>query len=568
MWIRNNVYFQLLTASLLTIAAYVLGLSGGFYFDDEWNILRNQALQLDSLTIEGLWNAALSGTAGPLGRPLSMLSFALNHVFFGFDPYYFKLVNLLIHLMCGWAMYALVLSLCEYLPRLPAQRRHLFAFLVMLMWLLHPLNLTTVLYPVQRMAGLSAFFCMLGMLAYLHARRIQTSGWAVRTGLYALSFLVFWPLALASKENAALFPVYLFLLELLFLKFRSAGEKKLSIPLVLCYGIFFIFPAVVLAFYYIFYSPEWVLSGYTNRDFTLTERLFTESRVLLFYVSQIFIPVNSSLGLFHDDFSLSRSIFSPWTTFASISAVLLLVIGALAGIRKYPVIAFGILFFFAAHSLESTVFALELVHEHRNYLAMFSILFVIAYYFVVGAESLTRLRALLAVCLVVFLGATTITRAAVWGEPAIHVISEVENHPESPRANYGIGKQYAVYASSLESSAQKADAIKKATEHFRKSADLRSSYTDGLFGLLMLEALEGHMMSEEYFLALLDRLENAPFSNNNYNYLNSIVSCLERTHCEISNGKMAEIINACSDNPGFSGKNRRSILRRYRNLTE
>lgn len=568
MWIINNSYFQVFIASLLTVAAYVLGLSGGFYFDDEWNILRNEALQLDSLELEGLWNAMLSGTAGPLGRPLSMLSFALNHVFFGLDPFYFKLVNLIIHLFCGWVIYALALTLCQYLPRIPARRRYLFAFLVMLLWLLHPLNLTTVLYAVQRMAGLSALFCLLGVLTYVKARQLKAGGLGGRAALYTLSFFVFWPLALASKENALLFPAYLFLIELAFLKFRSSETEKLSLPLILSYGAFFVLPGIILTIYLLFYFPDWILSGYAKRDFSLGERLLTESRVLLFYFGQIIFPLNSSLGLFHDDFSLSRSIFSPWTTIVSISIILFSVIGAFASTKKYPVIAFGILFFLVTHALESTIFALELVHEHRNYLSTFSVLFVVAYYLVIGAKKSLSLSGISVVLLVVFFGVTTLTRAAVWGEPVLHILTEVSNHPLSPRANYGMGKHYAIYASTLEESPQKTEVIENAVEYFEKSSDLRPNYTDGLFGLLMIEAIEGYKMNEEYYRSLLYRLSNTPFSNNNYNYLYSVLSCLEKGDCRISRLKVAELINACRRNPGFSGRHRAQILERYREYTK
>ncbi|MDK8463821.1 hypothetical protein [Marinobacter sp. SS13-12] len=563
MWILNNAYFQVLIASLLTVAVYALGFSGGFYFDDEWNILRNQALQLDSLAFEGLWNAALSGTAGPLGRPISVLSFALNHVFFGLDPFYFKLVNLTIHVFCGWVIYALALALSEHLPKMPVQRRHLFAFLVMLLWLLHPLNLSTVLYPVQRMASLSALFCLLGMFAYVKARHVSRAGWGARAGLYALSFLVFWPLAMYSKENALLFPIYLFLIELVFLKFQNPAEGKTSRVIVLSYGVLFVLPGVLLSLYLVFFFPDWILNGYANRDFSLGERLLTQSRVIAFYLGQVFLPINSSLGLFHDDFALSTSLLSPWTTVVAVLFVFVAVVAAFSGIRKYPVIAFGVLFFLAAHSMESTIFSLELVHEHRNYLAIFSVLFAIAYYLVIGSDKFSSLRVLLAGSLIIFFGLTTLTRAAVWGEPVVHVITEVSNHPLSPRANYGLGKQYAIYANALDGSAQKTEAIQSAVKYFEKSAELRASYVDGLFGLLMLEGLEGHQMSEESYRSLLRRLRIAPFSNNTYNYLHGVLSCLEAGDCEISNRKMNEIFDACRDNPGFSGKHARNVQERY-----
>lgn len=562
MWILNNTYFQILCAFALTVAAYLLGLSGGFYFDDEWNILRNQGLQIDSLEVENLWNAAMSGTAGPFGRPLAMLSFAITHIFFGLDPFYFKLVNLGIHLLAGWVIYALTLALCEYLPKIPAPRRNLFAFLVMLFWLLHPINLTTVLYPVQRMAGLSALFCLLGMLFYVKARQCAEHAGAARAAFYALSFLVCWPLALASKENAVLFPGYLFLLELVFLKFQVGSQSGKSPRLVGLYAATVIAPLFLATIYFLVF-PDWILNGYDRRDFTIYERLLTQSRALMFYLGQLFFPLNTSLGLFHDDFMISKTISSPWTTLFSVLGIISLLVWSLIKFRQFPVIAFGILFFFAAHSLESSVFALELVHEHRNYIASFSVLFAVAYYLVADGPRTRRIRVLISVCLAIFWGATTTARAAIWGQPVVHSLTEAINHPQSPRANYGIGKQYAIHAGSLEESPQKAEALRLATRYFETSSELRKIYIDGLFGMLMMEGLEGYEMSGLAYQQLLQRLAEEPFANNNYNYLNSLITCLERGKCSINPSKIQSIIEACEENPGFSGKYRNQILERY-----
>lgn len=562
MWILNNTYFHFLSATVLAFAVYMLGLSGGFYFDDEWNILRNQALQVDSFDLNGLWQAALSGTSGPFGRPLAMLSFALNHVFFGLDPYYFKIVNLFIHLMCGWTIYVLVILLSPHFPGMPVHNRRLFAFLVLLLWLLHPLNLTTVLYSVQRMTGLSALFCLLGMLAYVKARQLGRNKWKLRLSLFVCSFIVFWPLALASKENAALFPVFLFILELVFLRFRTSDQGEISKPLVFSYLGFLAIPSIAVLVYFLIF-PEWIVNGYSVRDFSLHERLMTEPRILLFYLGQIFLPSNSALGLFHDDIALSTSLISPWTTLPASLAVIFSSMWALAQVRKRPVMSFGILFFLAAHSLESSVFALELAHEHRNYLATFPVLMAIAYYLLIGTLFTPRVRAVLSVCVIVFFGATTTIRAATWGTPVLHSVSELTNHPLSPRSNYSMGKLYAIYASSLEPSVQKNDALTTAKQYFLTSAELRESYTDGLFGLLMMDALEGFGMDNLAFEKLLSRLASEPFASNNYNYLHSMFDCLIKGDCQIDRLRVTAIIEACLENSQFSGQHRTAVLKRY-----
>ncbi len=78
---------------LLTGAIYWSGLSGGFAFDDHTNIVDNAALELFDGSFSSLIDASSTGTASPLGRPLSMASFAIDRYFWGYQPFYFKLVN-------------------------------------------------------------------------------------------------------------------------------------------------------------------------------------------------------------------------------------------------------------------------------------------------------------------------------------------------------------------------------------------------------------------------------------------------------------------------------------------
>jgi len=252
----------------------------------------------------------------------------------------------------------------------------------------------------------------------------------------------------------------------------------------------------------------------------------------------------------------------------SIVLILGLLVFAAFQLKRRPVIAFAILFFFCAHLLESTILALELTHEHRNYLASFSVVFACAYYLIALLEYSTKKGALAAVLVIAFLGVTTTIRAAVWGNPAVQAWQEVTDHPDSPRANYGIGKRYAIYASGLADSEQKQEAVRQASEYFKKSTVLRDSYTDGLFGLLMLEGIEGFRVDQTFIDLLLARLAEGPFNNNNYNYLNALFSCIEARECQFSNDSSSDnivdkIMTACQRNPSFSGRHKQAILVRY-----
>lgn len=561
--IFNKKTVILLLLVLITLTIYWLGLEGAFYFDDEWNILRNSALQINELSLSLLNRAADSGQSGPLGRPIAMFSFAVNHHFSGFDPFFFKLTNLVIHLLAGVVVFFLALGLTQRIVSLSTKQSEQLALLVSAFWLLHPLNLTPVLYVVQRMTGLSALFCFVGLACYVYGRlrllQDKPNGfWLIISG-----FLVFLPLGLFSKENAALFPLYCFLIEVIFFRFKASDSRTKTL-LVGLFSVTLIIPFLFVVAYSAI-KPEWILSGYNRRDFGLFERLLTESRVLVFYLKQIVLPVNAELGLFHDDIAISTSLFNPITTLLSIILNTTLVATALIFLKRFPVYSFGVLFFFAAHLMESTVISLELVHEHRNYVASFSILFLVVYGLIVLSKhsSLVKLSYGLIFIAIFYLGFSTFLRASVWGNPALHPFEELRNHPESPRANYHVGKIFAAHGHQHEDAERQNISLEKASQYFEKSADLRSSYTDGLFGLLMLEGIEGAAMKDKYRKLLFDQLSSGPFNANNFNYLSSYFKCINGGVCKVSPITVDSLIAACKENPNFVGKHSRNILRLY-----
>ena len=77
---RSPTFIGVLLADLLT-AVYWKGLSGGFAFDETSASI--MAIRSCALAVAGKTplRSPGSGAAGPLGRGLSMLSFALNYRF-------------------------------------------------------------------------------------------------------------------------------------------------------------------------------------------------------------------------------------------------------------------------------------------------------------------------------------------------------------------------------------------------------------------------------------------------------------------------------------------------------
>ncbi|MBX9607896.1 MAG: hypothetical protein K2Y51_16845, partial [Gammaproteobacteria bacterium] len=200
----------LLALAALAVLVYLPGLPGDFAFDDYHAIVNNAALDLPRLDVDALLDAALSAQyTGPLSRPLAMLSFAANRTLFGPDALSFKLVNIAVHGLNAVLVYLVLARLLPALaPRAPAGLPLALAAL----WAAHPLNLTAVLYVVQRMTSLSATFVLLTLWLYLGARQRQCAGQAPPWVAW-LAVAAAGTAAVLVKETALCLPLWFLLLE-------------------------------------------------------------------------------------------------------------------------------------------------------------------------------------------------------------------------------------------------------------------------------------------------------------------------------------------------------------------
>ena len=300
------------------------------------------------------------------------MSFALNHYFSGLDPFAFKLTNLAIHLANGVLIFILALRLFASFSVSTEQRRALIAAgLLATAWLLHPIQLLPVLHVVQRMTSLSAFFLLLALLCHMRGREVG----APRSAVWLLlGWGVFWPLSFLQQGNGLAVPVFRTRLGI------DRAPGRLSAGLIVLRGFSLCWPALPLALsvaYLLSPLGDWLWAGYGLRSFSLAERLLTEGRVLWFYLGLILFPRLEAFGLFHDDFTISTGIFSPWTTLPALAGLLGLAWLAWRMRTRMPLVSFGIAWFLIGHGMESTFLPLEIAHEHRNYLPLFGILLAV-----------------------------------------------------------------------------------------------------------------------------------------------------------------------------------------------
>lgn len=495
-----------LAVSALLIGAYSPGLEGGFFFDDEANILLPEGIRLEIISSESIRDAVAAGKSGPSGRPVSVLSFALNYYLSGFDPFAFKATNLAIHAVNGLLVFLLALRLLA--SSLPATKQHkalIAAGFLATLWLLHPIQLLPVLHAAQRMTSLSALFLFAALLLHMRARERRSRASAIEM---ALAWGVLWPLSFFSKESGVLFPFFALAWELIVRCRVQGGLDRFARRFAVLAGL----TLAAGAIYALLPAGQWLWAGYRLRDFTLSERLLTEGRVLWFYLGLMALPRLEALGLYHDDIPLSTGLFEPWATIPALLGLAGLCLLAWRFRKSMPLVSFGVAWFFVGHALESTVLPLEIAHEHRNYVPLFGFLLaaaaLLARALEAGGSRRTVGLALAAVSLLYFPFVTAL-RAHQFGEDGRRTQIEAQHHRGSARAQYEAGL---VLAKLPDSALPDSPSRYFARVHYEMAGELDPSLKPGLVGLIHLDCRAGLPVEPAQVDELARRLQETPFA--------------------------------------------------------
>ncbi|MBT4288163.1 MAG: hypothetical protein HOD92_12580, partial [Deltaproteobacteria bacterium] len=224
---------------------------------------------------------------------------------------------------------------------------------------LHPLSTFAVSYIVQRLAALTALFYVGALFFYLKARLSQHIQGKI---LWSLLFIFFLSCSLFTKQNSFTIFLQLFFLELFC--FNLTSRKRLALILFL--------PVLALGFYF---SIRYNLID-LNEIRTLTmettqisrvEYFFTQFSVLCFYLKTFFYPINLALDY---QYPVLKSITNPDVFIPAFILIAILLIIVWAGTKKkFRLIAYGVIFYFTAISIESSIIPIrDVIFLHRTYL--------------------------------------------------------------------------------------------------------------------------------------------------------------------------------------------------------
>lgn len=416
------------------------GLYGGFTLDDWPNLERLADVRRTGDTL----GYSLSGIASKLGRPISYFSFALQASAWPDNPFPFKLVNLILHLCNGLLLLWIGLVVARLLG-FYRQQQWWFAVLLSSVWLLLPIHASTVFYVVQRMTILAASFTLMGISLYLLGYRYSERGRSWLGAFIALiGFGIGYLGGVLSKENGVLLGVFTATLYFLIRQQSKAKPDKAFLWVTLL-GLI----PVVCTLVYLLYGNRF-LRVYQIRDFDLSTRLITELIILWDYVRVTVVPTYSSLNVFNDGYPQYHSIFG-------LPLLALLAWGGwiYLGVRLRavnPVILFSVLWFLGGHLLESTIVALELYFEHRNYLPSIGLVILIVTFFLMGLNRLgaridsqkqKTVGIVAALSLLLYYSAVFRSEAMVWSNNESFALTSISDRPNSMRAWQEAASYYA-----------------------------------------------------------------------------------------------------------------------------
>ncbi len=432
------------------------------------------------------WNSSFSPF--PSNRPLAQLSFGINHALAGLNPWAFKATNLAIHLLIGLLVF--VFTRLAYravagdaadrsaepagrgdrrrLAAPPAARQH------------RAVHGTAHGAAVQPGPACRAELLFPGAAADRRGPTGRSSGCWRRCRMALLAF--------SAKRTRCCCRLLLLVSEITLLRSVCIDNRHAA---VFMQGVWAVFIALPLIAGLVYFATHPGYVNYDGRPFTLEERVLTQTRVLWLYLRWLFVPDVSAFGLFHDDIRLSTGLIEPADDAVRHrrparpgAAALLLRRGHLSSPSRCCS-------FSPTTRSSRAVFPLEMVFEHRNYLASLGPLFYLAYLVTVRVskprDSGRWPWYCSACCSCQLCAWLPISRVDNWSSYKSFILSSAENHPRSPRSNFMAG-QVADLCVREQPKAKPADLAKCSSRHsFSNGLAHDGRCINCLFGLLVLD---------------------------------------------------------------------------------
>lgn len=272
----------MLVPAALALLTSINALQNGFAFDDIRQVLGNEFIRrignLPLAFTSSVWSfetEVITVTADPYFRPLFTALFILNYAAFGVTSWGWHLVNVLIHMGVASLVF-LVLREIVGRPGVAVLAAGLFA--------VHPVHSESVAWISGITDPLMALFLLPAFYLYLNHRKSGRK-------IVIAAALVFFFLALLSKETAMVLPLMIAYCEIFY--FEDAGTWRRRIVRAATIAGLFLLPAA--AYFLMRYNAIGGLVMPGEARFGVDIVLATVPMVLVKYVVLMLAPVSYSI---------------------------------------------------------------------------------------------------------------------------------------------------------------------------------------------------------------------------------------------------------------------------------
>lgn len=198
----NSTYLQVLLLIGATIAVFSNSLDHQFLtsWDDYIYVVKNPDVY--GFTFEHLHAAFTKFYVGNYA-PLHIISYMFDYTLWGMNPVGYIGANIVLHAMNGLLFYWLVVKLTQ---------NSLLAFFSGFIFLLHPIQVESVVWISQRKNLLAMFFFLISLLSYIYYRVKDTRNGYINFLVAILTFVC----ALLTKSVTVVLPLVLVLYDICF----------------------------------------------------------------------------------------------------------------------------------------------------------------------------------------------------------------------------------------------------------------------------------------------------------------------------------------------------------------
>jgi len=376
-------------------------------------------------TFQGYFNERKDLLEGGRYRPLSLVTFAIEHEFFGLNPKLSHSINIALYGICAWLIFILMNLLVggknKWWWSIP--------FLTAIIYLVHPVHTEAVANIKGRDELMAMIFALLTTIASV---KYGINGKIKHLIFAAILFL----LGILSKENVITF---LAVIPLAMWVFGKGSMNRIATTFGILFSVFCIYLFTrYQIFGYILGDNE--VTDIMNNPFAemdASQKFGSKWYTMYEYLRLSFVPQ----PLTHDYYPYhipKVGVFGHWKPITAIILHIALLAYSVIGFKKHRVISFAIWFYIATISIVSNfvVGVGTFMNERFIFISSMGVCLAIAYLLKRGSEKWDpRIMYALAAVIVILFAAKTITRVPAWESALTLNESAVKVSTKSARSN-------------------------------------------------------------------------------------------------------------------------------------